>query len=84
VLRVEDGHRHPHLGKEAAVGYCPKLLLDSGLAGIELDGDIAKADLVVTAIGAIDFQTPRGKVPTEVAMPRPAGRSPRGGLGRAA
>ncbi|MCC3283801.1 MULTISPECIES: glycerate kinase [Arthrobacter] len=44
-----------------------ELLLDSGLAGIDLDTDIANADLVVTAEGAIDFQTPRGKVPAEVA-----------------
>jgi glycerate kinase len=44
-----------------------ELLLDSGLAGIDLDAHIANADLVVTAEGAIDFQTPRGKVPAEVA-----------------
>ncbi|WP_247040989.1 glycerate kinase family protein [Arthrobacter rhizosphaerae] len=44
-----------------------ELLLDSGLAGIDLDACIADADLVVTAEGAIDFQTPRGKVPAEVA-----------------
>lgn len=44
-----------------------ELLLDSGLAGIDLDGAIRTADLVVTAEGAIDFQTPRGKVPAEVA-----------------
>ncbi|WP_425256362.1 glycerate kinase [Pseudarthrobacter sp. J47] len=44
-----------------------ELLLDSGLAGIDLDNAIGAADLVVTAEGAIDFQTPRGKVPAEVA-----------------
>lgn len=44
-----------------------ELLLDSGLAGIDLDGAIRNADLVVTAEGANDFQTPRGKVPAEVA-----------------
>lgn len=44
-----------------------ELLLDSGLAGIDLDAAVAAADLVVTAEGAIDFQTPRGKVPAEVA-----------------
>lgn len=44
-----------------------ELLLDSGLAGIDLDAGIRSADLVVTAEGAIDFQTPRGKVPAEVA-----------------
>lgn len=42
-------------------------LLDSGLAGIDLDKSIRGADLVITAEGAIDFQTPRGKVPAEVA-----------------
>jgi glycerate kinase len=44
-----------------------ELLLDSGLAGVDLDDHIARADLVVTAEGAIDFQTPRGKVPAEIA-----------------
>jgi glycerate kinase len=44
-----------------------ELLLDSGLAGVDLDARIAQSDLVVTAEGAIDFQTPRGKVPAEVA-----------------
>lgn len=42
-------------------------LLDSGLSGIDLDHRIGKADLVITAEGSIDFQTPRGKVPAEVA-----------------
>lgn len=42
-------------------------LLDSGLAGFDLDELIRGADLVITAEGAIDFQTPRGKVPAEVA-----------------
>ncbi|MDO2933685.1 glycerate kinase [Paeniglutamicibacter sulfureus] len=42
-------------------------ILDSGLAGIDLDGLLRGADLVITAEGAIDFQTPRGKVPAEVA-----------------
>lgn len=32
-----------------------------------LDSLIAAADLVITAEGAIDFQTPRGKVPAEIA-----------------
>lgn len=52
-----------------------ELLLDSGLAGIDLDRHIAEADLVVTAEGAIDFQTPRGKIPAEV-----AGRAQRAGV----
>lgn len=42
-------------------------LIDSGLAGIDIDAEIARCDLVVTAEGAIDFQTPRGKVPAEIA-----------------
>ncbi len=43
------------------------VLLDDGLAGIDLDAAIARADLVITAEGAVDYQTPRGKVPAEVA-----------------
>lgn len=42
-------------------------LLDSGLAGFDLNSLLKKADLVITAEGAIDFQTPRGKVPAEIA-----------------
>lgn len=42
-------------------------LIDSGLAGLNLDEAITRADLVVTAEGAIDFQTPKGKVPAEIA-----------------
>ncbi|OZC57532.1 glycerate kinase [Rhodococcus sp. 06-621-2] len=42
-------------------------LLDSGLSGIDLDRRIRKANLVITAEGSIDFQTPKGKVPAEVA-----------------
>lgn len=42
-------------------------LLDSGIAGIDLGRLIASADLVITAEGAIDYQTPRGKVPAEIA-----------------
>ena len=42
-------------------------ILDSGLAGIDLDRLVKGADLVITAEGAIDFQTPKGKVPAEVA-----------------
>lgn len=43
------------------------VLLDSGLSGIDLDRLIGRADLIITAEGSIDFQTPRGKVPAEVA-----------------
>lgn len=42
-------------------------LIDSGLAGINVNQEIQHADLVVTAEGAIDFQTPKGKVPAEIA-----------------
>ncbi|WP_020674306.1 glycerate kinase [Amycolatopsis nigrescens] len=37
------------------------------LDGTGLDAQLAEADLVITAEGAIDDQTPRGKVPAEVA-----------------
>ncbi|MFJ8532644.1 glycerate kinase [Streptomyces sp. NPDC093591] len=37
------------------------------LAHLDLDARLARADLVVTAEGAMDHQTPRGKVPAEVA-----------------
>lgn len=43
------------------------VLLDSGLSGIDLDGLVARADLIITAEGSIDFQTPHGKVPAEIA-----------------
>ncbi|MBM7051248.1 glycerate kinase [Rothia sp. ZJ1223] len=42
-------------------------LIDSGLAGINIEDEVIHSDLVVTAEGAIDFQTPRGKVPAEIA-----------------
>lgn len=42
---------------------------------LDLDGALAGADLVFTAEGGIDFQTPRGKIPTEVAR-----RAKRAGL----
>ncbi|MER5551105.1 glycerate kinase [Streptomyces sp. NPDC002793] len=34
---------------------------------LDLDARLARADLVITAEGALDLQTPRGKVPAEVA-----------------
>lgn len=34
---------------------------------LDLDARLARADLVLTAEGALDHQTPRGKVPAEVA-----------------
>lgn len=55
----------------AAIGATPRNRFDALLAGNaskdELDELIAGADLVITAEGAIDFQTPRGKVPAEIA-----------------
>ncbi|UYO97807.1 glycerate kinase [Microbacterium sp. M28] len=45
-----------------------EVLLDGDLLPRNLDDLLATADLVITAEGAIDFQTPRGKVPAEVAM----------------
>lgn len=33
----------------------------------DIDALIEKADLIITAEGAVDFQTPRGKVPAEIA-----------------
>lgn len=42
-------------------------LIDSGLAGLSVTTEIQQADLVVTAEGAIDYQTPKGKVPAEIA-----------------
>ncbi|MGI5198755.1 glycerate kinase [Streptomyces sp. CA-288835] len=37
------------------------------LERLDLDARLARADLVITAEGALDLQTPRGKVPAEVA-----------------
>jgi glycerate kinase len=34
---------------------------------LELDELLSQSDLVITAEGSIDFQTPRGKIPVEVA-----------------
>lgn len=61
------------LGAGLAAGLGARLrsrfeaLLDSGLTGADLDRRIARADLVITAEGAIDLQTPHGKVPAEIA-----------------
>ncbi|MGP2439437.1 glycerate kinase [Streptomyces sp. JW3] len=37
------------------------------LDSLDLDARLARADLVLTAEGALDHQTPRGKIPAEVA-----------------
>lgn len=61
------------LGAGIAAGLGAKLrtrfdvLLDGDLSGLDLDAAIERADLVFTAEGAIDYQTPRGKAPAEVA-----------------
>lgn len=58
-------------GLAGGLGATPRsrfdVLLTPGMLGSDLDAEIAAADLVITAEGAIDFQTPRGKVPAEVA-----------------
>ena len=55
----------------AAVGATLKsrfdVFLDSGIYSTDFDAKIADANLVITAEGSIDFQTPHGKVPAEVA-----------------
>lgn len=55
----------------AAIGanLCPRfeVFLSQDLLGHDLDAQIQHADLVITAEGAIDCQTLRGKVPAEVA-----------------
>jgi len=43
------------------------VLLGDLPSAADLDDLVAGADLVITAEGAIDFQTPRGKVPAEIA-----------------
>ena len=57
------------LGAGLAGGLGARLLprFEVMLGHLDLDAMIADADLVVTAEGAVDFQTPKGKVPAEVA-----------------
>lgn len=61
------------LGAGLAAGTGAQLLsrfevfMDAERCGMDVDGLIAQADLVLTAEGAVDFQTPRGKIPAEVA-----------------
>ena len=76
----------------AAIGAVPRsrfeVLLDGGLGAGDIDALIDQADLVVTAEGAIDFQTPNGKVPAEIARRAQRGGAPvlalAGSLGRGA
>ncbi|MFF7043359.1 glycerate kinase [Streptomyces massasporeus] len=51
----------------AALGARLLPRFDVLLDHLDLDARLARADLVVTAEGALDLQTPRGKVPAEVA-----------------
>ncbi|PGH51692.1 glycerate kinase [Streptomyces sp. Ru87] len=51
----------------AALGARLMPRFDVLLDHLDLDARLARADLVVTAEGALDRQTPRGKVPAEVA-----------------
>src|SRR5699024_4925669 len=51
----------------AVAGERFDVLLEQLPAERNLDELICVADLVITAEGAIDFQTPRGKVPAEIA-----------------
>ena len=44
-----------------------EVLLEELPSEAGLDSLISAADLVITAEGAIDFQTPKGKVPAEIA-----------------
>lgn len=54
-------------GLHALLGatLCPRF--DIVMQYLEIDSLLEDADLVFTAEGAIDFQTPRGKIPAEVA-----------------
>ncbi|MCM2392477.1 glycerate kinase family protein [Streptomyces albipurpureus] len=51
----------------AALGARLLPRFDVLLDQVDLDERLARADLVITAEGALDHQTPRGKVPAEVA-----------------
>jgi glycerate 2-kinase len=54
-------------GAFACLGACLHPRYDIIMRYIDLDSRLTWADLVITAEGALDFQTPFGKVPTEVA-----------------
>jgi glycerate 2-kinase len=57
------------LGAGLAAGLSARLLprFEVMFDHVDLDTALATADLVITAEGAIDDQTPRGKIPAEVA-----------------
>lgn len=54
-------------GLHALLGAALHPRYDIVMRYLDLDTLLSQADLVITAEGAIDFQTPRGKVPVEVA-----------------
>lgn len=54
-------------GAFACLGACLYPRFDIIMQYIDIDSRLAWADLVITAEGSLDFQTPYGKVPSEVA-----------------
>lgn len=70
-----DVRAMPGTGASGGLGAGLKALLGATLHSrydiimkyLDLDSLLVKADLVFTAEGSIDFQTPRGKIPAEVA-----------------
>lgn len=54
-------------GLAAGLGARLRSRFEVMLDHVDLDARLARADLVITAEGAIDRQTPHGKIPTEVA-----------------
>ncbi|MFN6516339.1 MAG: glycerate kinase [Nostoc sp. CreGUA01] len=54
-------------GLHALIGAKLYSRYDIVMQYLELDNLIPKADLIITAEGCMDFQTPRGKIPAEVA-----------------
>jgi glycerate 2-kinase len=70
-----DVHNGPGTGASGGLGAGLTALLgaklhpryDIVMQYLELDSLLRQSDLVVTAEGGIDFQTPKGKIPVEVA-----------------
>ena len=55
-------------GLQALVGATLYPRYDIVMQYLELDSLLQSVDLVITAEGSVDFQTPRGKIPVEVAQ----------------
>lgn len=55
-------------GLQALLGATLHPRYDIIMQYLDIDGLLAEADLVFTAEGGIDYQTPRGKIPAEVAQ----------------